>query len=142
VDELGRASDGTVNAIDRVSGELDAIKQALSRSIADPSLYEIADSIQERLLDQRDRLSQNPTRDIFKDWSGVSLQERLFHARFAPEAGAYGPTPAQRTSYEIGVKLYDDVVENLTGLVDSEYAVLKEALDLAKVPWTPGRGIQ
>jgi hypothetical protein len=66
----------------------------------------------------------------------------LFHARFAPQAGAYGPTPAQRTSYEIGRKLYADVVENLTGLVDNEYAVLKEALDLAKVPWTPGRGIQ
>jgi hypothetical protein len=72
----------------------------------------------------------------------VSLQERLFHARFVAEAGAYGPTPAQRTSYEVGRSLYGDVVENLTGLVDTEYAVLKEALDLAKVPWSPGRGIQ
>jgi hypothetical protein len=142
LDELRRASDGTLQAIDRLTGELDAVKDALSRSLADPSLYEIADSIQERLLRQRDRLSQNQTRNIFKDWTEVSLQERLFHARFNPGAGAYGPTPAQRDSYEIGLRLYEDVVENLRGLVDDEYPVLKEALDLAKVPWTPGRGIQ
>jgi hypothetical protein len=142
VDELSRAGNGTVQAIDRISAEIDAIKQVLTRSMADPSLYEIADSIQERMLDQRDRLSQNSTRDVFKDWTGVSLQERLFHARFIPDAGAYGPTPAQRSSYDIGRTLYDDVVENLTGLVDMEYAVLKDALDMAKVPWSPGRGIQ
>ncbi len=64
------------------------------------------------------------------------------HARFDPSAGAYGPTPSQRTSYEIGKKLYADVVEELTALVDVEYAGLKEALDQAGVPWTPGRGVQ
>ncbi len=142
VDELIRASDGTVNTIDGVSGELDAIKAVLARSTADPSLYEIADSLQERLLDQRDRLDQNTTREIFKDWTGVSLLERLWHARFDASSGAYGPTPAQRESYGIGKRLYDDVVRELTSLVDVEYAGLKEALDKAGVPWTPGRGIQ
>jgi photosystem II stability/assembly factor-like uncharacterized protein len=142
LDELRRASGGTANAIDRVNAELDAIKQVLARSTADPSLYEIADSIQERMLDQRDRLSQNVTRNNFKDWTEVSLQERLAHARSNPVASAYGPTPLQRTSYEIGKELYGDVVEELTALVDIEYAGLKEALDKAVVPWSPGRGIQ
>ena len=142
VDELNRVADGTVNTIDAVSSELEAVKATLSRSRADPSLYEIADSIQERLLDQRERLAQNATREIFQDWSGVSLQERLWHARFNPSSGAYGPTPAQRESYEIGKRLYGDVVEELSNLVDVEYAGLKEALNKAGVPWTPGRGIQ
>jgi hypothetical protein len=142
VDELRRAYGGTLNAVDRVNGELDAVKQVLARSMADPSLYEIADSIQERLLDQRDRLSQNSTRSKFKDWTDVSLQERLSHARFYATAGAHGPTPAQRTSYDIGKALYADVVEELTALIDVEYAGLKEALDNGGVPWTPGRGIQ
>ncbi len=35
----------------------------------------------------------------------------------------------RRTSYEIGKKLYTDVVEELTALVDVEYAGLKEAPD-------------
>ena len=142
LDELGRAANGTLSAIDRISGELDAVKQTLTRSTADPSLFEIADSIQERLLEQRDRLSQNATRQIFKDWTGVSVQERLWHARFDPSSNAYGPTPSQRRSYEIGRRLYDDVVEQLNALVDNEYAGLKQALDRAGVPWTPGRGIQ
>ena len=142
VDELRRAADGTLNAIDQISGELDAVKATLNRSTADPSLYEIADSIQERLLEQRDRLSQDETRNMFKDWTGMSLEDRLWHARFAPSMSAYGPTPSQRQSYVIGKRLYDDVVQVLGGLVDTEYEGLKEALDRAGVPWTPGRGVQ
>jgi photosystem II stability/assembly factor-like uncharacterized protein len=142
VDELNRASDGTTNAIDRISAELDAIKATLSRSTADPSLYEIADAIQERLLQLRDRLSPNETRNIFKDWTGMSVEDRIWHARFDPSAGAYGPTPAQRESYAIGRQLYDEVVQELTNVIDSGYAGLKSALDQAGVPWTPGRGVQ
>jgi hypothetical protein len=142
LDELMRAVDGTLKSIDAINVELDAIKSVLGRSTADASLFEISNSIQERLLEQRDRLSQNNTRSIFKDWTAVSLQERLMHARFDPSSGAYGPTPAQRTSYEIGKRLYTDVVEELSTLVDTEYAGLKAALDQALVPWTPGRGVQ
>ncbi len=140
--ELGRAADGTLNAIDRISAELDAVKATLARSTADPSLYEIADSIQERLLQQRDRISSNETRNIFKDWTGMSVGDRLSHARFDPSANAYGPTPLQRESYAIGKRLYDDVAVELSSLVDTEYAGLKDALDKAGVPWTPGRGVQ
>ncbi|MDJ0908196.1 MAG: hypothetical protein QNI99_03315 [Woeseiaceae bacterium] len=142
VDELIRAADGTRNAIDRLSAELDAVKQTLARSTADASLYEIADSIQERMLAERDRLVGNETRDMHKEWTEMSLGDRMWHARFAPNSNAYGPTPAQRESYEIGRRLYADVVSNLTELVDVEYAALKDALDAAGVPWTPGRGIQ
>ncbi len=142
VDELIRASDGTVNAIDRISAEIDAIKQALARSMADPSLYEIADAIQERMLGARDRLSQNSTRSVMQDRETTALDERLWHARFEPTMNAYGPTTSQRESYAIGKRLYDDVVSELTTLVDEEYAGLKRALDQAGVPWTPGRGIQ
>ena len=142
LDELIRAADGTLKAIDGINVELDAIKATLSRSLADPSFYEIANSIQERLLQQRDRITSNSTRYIFKDWTEMSLADRIMHARFRPTSGAYGPTPSQRTSYEIGKRLYDEVVEELRSLVDTEYEGLKEALDQAAVPWTPGRGVQ
>lgn len=142
VDDLIRASDGTVNAIDRISAELDAVKQTLARSMADPALYEIADSIQERMLAQRDRLSQNSTRDVMQDRETTALDQRLWHARFEPTMSAYGPTGSQRESYATGKRLYDDVVKALTTLIDEEYAGLKRALDQAGVPWTPGRGVQ
>ena len=142
LDELRRAADGTIKAIDRTSAELDAIKQTLVRSRADTALYEIADSIQERMLAERDRLIRNEISSFFQESSDVTLTERLWHARFNAASTAYGPTPSQRTSYAIGRRLYDDVVQRLGVLVDTEYEGLKEALDMADVPWTPGRGVQ
>ena len=142
IDELIRASGGTVGAIDEVIAELVAVKDVLGRSTTDASLYEIANSIQQRMTMQRDRLRGNETRDMFKDWAEVSLSDRLWHARFDASSSAYGPTPEQRESLQIGRALYEDVTRQLSGLVDGEYAALKEALDVAQVPWTPGRGVQ
>jgi photosystem II stability/assembly factor-like uncharacterized protein len=142
IDELIRASDGTINAIDEVIAELDAVKSVLVRSTADASLYEIANSLKQRITLQRERLAGNETREIFKDQGEVPLGARIWHARFDPGSGAYGPTPLQRESLQIGRALYDDVTEQLSALIDDEYAGFKQALDTARVPWTPGRGIQ
>ena len=142
IDELLRAADGTLNAIDRINEELTAIKATLTRSRIDGPVFELTDSIQEQMLSQRDRLSSNTSREIFKEWDGVSLEERMWHARFDADSAAYGPTPTQRESLAIGRRLYDDVANQLAKLVDVEYPALKEALDAAGVPWTPGRGIQ
>ncbi len=142
VDELLRAGNGTVAAIDDIIAELDAVKTTLERSTDSGSFYEIANSIQQRLKAARDRLSNNEQRSFYNDIGEMTLQARLWHARFSPTAQAYGPTPAQRESYRIARDLYDEVVATLTTLVDDEYAGLKEAMDAASVPWTPGRGIQ
>ena len=142
IDELIRASDGTVKAIDEIVAELDAVKEVLERSTADASLYEIANSIQQRITVQRERLAGNETREMFKDHGEVPLGYRTWHARFDPSSSAYGPTPLQRESMQIGRELYDDVVQQLSSLIDDEYAGLRQALDQARVPWTPGRGIQ
>jgi hypothetical protein len=111
-------------------------------STADASLYEIANSIQQQIRVQRDRLAGNETRGIYNDWDEVPLSQRLFHARFAPGTNAYGPTPEQRESLEIGLRLYQDVKATLVNVVEVEYEGLKQAMDQAGVPWTPGRGIQ
>jgi hypothetical protein len=142
VDELIRAGAGTLSSLDAIVAELSAIKDVLPGSMADASLYEIANSIQQRLQRERDRLSQNPTRATYNDFDEMSVDTRLWHARFDPSSGAYGPTPAQRESYRLARARYDDIVANLKALVDDEYESLKEALDVAGVPWTPGRGIQ
>ena len=84
----------------------------------------------------------NPLRVVYKDLDAMSLEARLWHARFAPTVGAYGPTPSQRESLRIARGVYDEVAGQLTELVDNDYAELKAAMDAARVPWTPGRGIQ
>ena len=106
------------------------------------SFFEIADSIAKRLSNQRDLLADNEMQDAYNDVQVMTVSSRAFHARFAPMSNAYGPTPAQRESLSIARSTYDDVVAELDEIVNVEYAALKTALDTAKVPWTPGRGIQ
>jgi photosystem II stability/assembly factor-like uncharacterized protein len=142
VDELIRAMNGSVNAIDAVIAELDAVKETLDRSMADGSLYELANSIQKRVKAARDRLMGNEARDFYNDPAIMTVQARLWHARFNPSSGAYGPTSTQQDSLRGARALYDETVVDLKKLVDVEYAGLKEAMDTARVPWTPGRGIQ
>ncbi|MCH7981534.1 MAG: glycosyl hydrolase [Proteobacteria bacterium] len=142
VDELLRAATGTSEAIDQIIAEIDAIKDVLPSSTADGSMYEIANALQQHLKRQRDRLMGNVTRGSFKDVETMSVQDRLWHAGFTPGATAYGPTPAQRESYRIARAQYDDIVATLTQPIETGYEALKEALDAAGVPWTPGRGIQ
>ncbi len=142
VEELMRASSGSVAAIDAVVAELDAVKATLDRSQTDGSLYALANSIQQQLKAQRDRLQGNTMRDMYNDLPEMTVAARLFHARFDASTNAHGPTLAQQESLRIARKLYDEVAAELTRLVETDYAGLKEAMDVARVPWTPGRGIQ
>jgi photosystem II stability/assembly factor-like uncharacterized protein len=141
VDELARATQGTIKSIDAIVAELTAAKEVLLSSTADPSLYEIANSIQQRIQAERDQLTENEIRDNYYELEAMTVRARLWHARFAP-TNAYGPTPSQRESLRIASSLYQNVSEQLSNLVDVDYAGLKDALNAAGVPWSPGRGIQ
>ena len=141
VNELARAAQGTIKSVDAIVAELTAAKEVLLSSTADASLYELANSIQQRIQAERDRLTENELRDNYYDLEAMTVRARLWHARFEP-INAYGPTPSQRESLRIGSQLYQDVSQQLSNLVDVEYAGLKDALDAAGVPWSPGRGIQ
>ena len=142
VAELSRAAQGTDAAINDVIKELDAVKDTLERSMTDGSLYELANSIQQNLKIQSDRIGGNEKRDLYNDPAEMSVGARIWHAGFVFPVGASGPTPEQRESLRLGRALYDDIVAELDTLVNVEYAGLKEAMDTARVPWTPGRSIQ
>ena len=142
VAELSRAAEGTAASIADVIKELDAVKETLERSLTDGSLYELANSIQQNLKIQRDRLTGNEKRMEYKDEGEMTVAARLWHAGFVFSVGAYGPTPEQRESLRIGRVLYDDIESELESVVNVDYAGLKEAMDTARVRWTPGRGLQ
>ena len=75
---------------------------------------------------------------MYHAWESMTVGDRLWHARFAPDSNVYGPTPAQRESYRIGRDLYADVVARLDA-IKTDYDALKDSMDAAGVPWTPGR---
>jgi photosystem II stability/assembly factor-like uncharacterized protein len=142
VDELRRAVDGSVSAIDEIILEVDAVKEMLKRSTADATLYKEANDIQQALKRERNRLVEHQTQQMYGVGGPITVQSRLFHARYDPSASAFGPTRTQRQSLNIARDLYGSVHGTLVRLVDERYQALKDELDRAAVPWTPGRSVQ
>lgn len=136
--ELRRAADGTGQSIARMLEELSAVTMVLRRARADGALYAQAVALQDRLMDEKERLSSNKMRNIYHDWEQMTVNNRLWHAGFAPNTNVYGPTPAQQESYRIARAQYDDVI-GMLGAIETDYASLKAAMDEARMPWTPGR---
>jgi len=69
------------------------------------------------------------------------VSRRLNVAGFGNRSNAYGPTATQRMSLEIAENEFAEVKQALDQLIDVEMTGLRERLDAAGVPWSPGRGI-
>ena len=142
VDELSRAVKGSVAAIDEVVIAIDAIKEATLQSTANASLYEEANSISQRARRLKNRLAADQAREFMGDTTGpVPISARLMAAGFGARSTAYGPTATQLRSLEIAHEEFAEVGRALDRLIDTELRVLKNKLDAAGVPWTPGRGV-
>ncbi|MDZ7645585.1 MAG: hypothetical protein U5K76_15990 [Woeseiaceae bacterium] len=81
VDELRRATEGSVKAIDAIVTELDAIKETLATANADRALYTEANGIQQALKRERTRLA------------GFETREELQRGRAGLRAGTPVPRP-------------------------------------------------
>ncbi len=142
VDELSRAVKGSVAAIDEVVIAVDAIKEATLQSTANASLYEEANSISQRARRLKNRLAADKAREFMGDTTGpVPISARLMAAGFGARSTAYGPTATQLRSLEIAHEEFAEVGRALDRLIDTEFRALKNKLDAAGVPWTPGRGV-
>ena len=106
VDELNRANEGAVSAIDELVVATGAIKEALGNSTADPALYADTVSIEQRAKRLRDRLKQNTDRAQMGDPGPVSVDGRLSVAGYGARTSAYGPTATQRRSLEIAEEVF------------------------------------
>ena len=140
VDELMRAAAGSVAALDELGQEVGAIKKTLMRSTAPAALYDDANEIGQRAKRLRDRLVASDTRKKMGDPGPMSVGERISFSSYGARASAYGPTGTQRRNVEIAERLFAEVRRNL-GRLEADFATLKESLDAAGVPWTPGRGV-
>ena len=141
IDEMIRAVAGSVAAIDELIVATGAIKEWLLNSTADHDLYDRTQSMEKTAKALRDRLAGNPTRGKFNDFGLVTVSRRLEVAQFIPTTNAFGLTATQRQSFEIAKTQFAEIKTELKQLVEQDYEVLKQDLDAAGVPWTPGRGV-
>jgi hypothetical protein len=141
VDELNRSVAGSISVINETVSAIEAIKKTLLRSTAGTDLYEEANSIEQRMRRLRDRLTGNRERVWMGDPGPMSIDHRLGVAGEGARETAYGPTETQARNMEIATEEFAEVGRALDQLIDQEFRALKEKLDAAGVPWTPGRGV-
>jgi photosystem II stability/assembly factor-like uncharacterized protein len=137
VNSLRRSTDGSVSAIDEVIKQLDAVKETLLRSTADPDLNRRTHQLTQRARELRERLGGWKEREDMGDPGPVPIKKRIDMA--SSTNSAYGPTPTHQRSIEIAEQQLAEVSAALTQLIDVDLRQLRDDLNSAGVPWSPGR---
>ena len=141
LDELLRQSQGADTAMKALLKELTAIKQTLPRSGAESGLRSQARALELEVLDLQLMLSGDDARDLAGDPGPVSVNRRINVARLGTAFSTYGPAPMHERSLEIGEQGFAAVKSALTRIFNIDMPALRQAMDAAGVPWTPGRGV-
>jgi hypothetical protein len=139
LDDLRRQASGAETAIAELLTEIEAIKSALARSLAPAELRQEAQRIQQRLLDLQLSLSGDPNRQLYNEGGPVPVSNRLSVALLGTMFSTYGPTPTHQRSLEIGAQAFGPIRSALDEINGRQLPALRQALDAAGVPWTPGR---
>ena len=80
-------------------------------------------------------------RDLAGDPGPVSVNRRIMVARFGTSFSTYGPSPMHEQSLEIAEQGFAGIKSALDRIFDTDMPALRQAMDDAGVPWTPGRGV-
>ena len=88
------------------------------------------------------QLAGDEVRGLAGDAGPVSVNRRVQVARMGTSFSTYGGTPTHQRSLEIGEQKFAGVKAALDRIFDTDLPALREAMDEAGVPWTPGRGLQ
>jgi photosystem II stability/assembly factor-like uncharacterized protein len=141
LDDLNRQVRGAGAAVTALLVEAGAIKQALLRSPAPEALRARARALELELLALQQKLGGNERRALYGDDGPVSIGRRLEVAVMGNFRSTYGPTPMHRRAVEIAADEFGPVKTAIGRINDEDLPALRQALDEAGVPWTPGRGV-
>ncbi len=141
LDDLQRKVSGADSAVAELLVETQAIKETLLRSSAPMALREQARSLELELLELQQTLNGNETRSLYGDPGPVSISSRVDAAVMGTFRSTYGPTPTHSQAVEIAESEFAILETSLRRIVDVELPALRQELDRAGVPWTPGRGV-
>ena len=142
VGELLRAVTGANGKVQEALDQLAQIKKAVRQTPkASTSHFEEARSLELKLMALRESLTGDTTRTQRSQTAPPSIMRRVENALAGTLNNSYGPTQTHRREYVIGQEQYEDVVGKLRALIEVDFKKLKQKLDKAGVPWTPGRRI-
>jgi photosystem II stability/assembly factor-like uncharacterized protein len=140
--ELLRAVLGANAAAGEAADRLELLKKVIMDTpAADPSFMLRARELELRLLDIREEITGDPTRDRRSEPTPPSLMERVQRIVRGHWAATSGPTQTHKRQYELVADDFGAVLEKLRTLIEVDLKKLEDDLEAAGAPWTPGRGV-
>jgi photosystem II stability/assembly factor-like uncharacterized protein len=139
VDDMSRKASGAESAIAGLLVETGAMKSAMQRSSAPPELRGRVRALELELLALQDTLVGNQRQALLNHPQSVSIDRRLEVARMGTFRSTYGPTPTHRQSMQIASDEFAGLNQRLAEISRTEFPELRQLLEQAGVPWTPGR---
>jgi len=137
---LQRAVLGAVQAANQAQTDLDFIKKAIDDTPgADPKLGEEARAISLKLKDIQKALSGDPVVQSYSEPTPPSIVDRVQNIVNGHWSATYGPTETHMRAYDIAATEFESVLQQLRTLIEVDLKNLKDRLELAGAPWTPGR---
>ena len=94
-----------------------------------------------RSLDIQQKINGNEARALYGDEGPVSINRRLEVAMMGNFRSTYGPTATHSRAMEIAELEFGGVKAGIRKISDVDLPALRHELNMAGVPWTPGRGV-
>jgi photosystem II stability/assembly factor-like uncharacterized protein len=140
--EMQRSVSGARRALQDTHQRVVAIRQTLDRSTVEGAQFGTAiRTMERRVADLREWLSGNDRRGMANDQGPVSIEQRISVVALGTDYSLHGPTKTHRDTLSIARKEFSKLKNELNQLIRTELPDLERELDVAGVPWTPGRAV-
>ncbi len=138
VTELGRAVDGSVQAVGDIQEELNYMRKAIQK-IEEPSaaLMDDVRSIEEELRQIRTGLTGDAVAAKLDIYEPPSVAERVGALVFEQKYSSSAPTETHRASYAIAQEEFRPLLERLRTVAEQRMPALRQKLKEAGAPYTP-----
>ncbi len=137
---MNRAVSGTVRAANDALENIGKIKEAIKASSKNPlDLLNKANEIEDGINDAMVKLVGNESIRKRDESDPPSINDRIESISWDLINTASAPTRTHEKSYQVAVEKFSEVHRRLKYLIEVELEELKNMMEDAKAPWTPGR---
>lgn len=140
VARLQRALFGAVEAMEETTDRITHLKKAIDATPeAAPELADRVRALESRLQDLRERLTGDDVIGGHNEPTPPAITERLDRVIEGFLSATAAPTTTQEDAYRIAGEAFENVLADLTQLIETDLEQLEADLEAAGGPWTPGR---
>ena len=143
--EVGELNQSVSAAQSQLSDSLTEVRQIKTMITSgrnlDRKLFDKVRNLELKFVDAQQSLTGDGIRGRYDAEDVPSLSGRLRSVMWGTMGNTHGPTKTQLRQVEIAREEYTAVYDQIVTLIEKDLVELKNELDKAGAPWTPGRAI-